>query len=141
MAEKKKSRAALALAARSREVRMKTMTKAERSAQGRRAVSMRRDRRKGPWYGLLLFPEDYEWHGVAHATKVLDELHANPTVVFWSTDRAEVVKRAAQKDLRDLVTDVVEQNWDPRSFVVRRTFAPDTEAMKRLLKVDLEGQV
>ena len=48
---KKKNPAAVALAELSRQKRMKTMTFAERSKQGRRAVAARRDRQPKPVEG------------------------------------------------------------------------------------------
>lgn len=48
---KKKNKAAVALAELSRRKRMKTMTAAERSEQGRKAVASRRDRQPKPVTG------------------------------------------------------------------------------------------
>src|SRR5579872_4573258 len=104
----KKNPAAVALAQLSKRKRMKSMTPEQRSEQGKKAVASRRDRQKGPWYGLLLLPADYVWRGTAHADKVLDELHSDSLhVVFWSQNRAEVVARSQEEDLRDRVTDIV----------------------------------
>ena len=51
MTKPKKNPAAVALAELSRRKRMKTMTAAERSEQGRRAVNSRRDRQPKPVEG------------------------------------------------------------------------------------------
>jgi hypothetical protein len=115
---------------------MKTMTAAERSEQGRRAVMSRRDRNKGPWYGLVALPSDYQWRGVKHASKVLDAAAANSAeVLFWSQDRKEVVSRSQEEDLRDRDTLIIEQGWNPNAFTINRTFQPDTDAMQRMLRV------
>jgi hypothetical protein len=137
---KKKNPAAVALAQLSRRKRMKTMTPAQRSEQGRRAVMSRRDRNKGPWYGLVALPAAYVWKGAAHASKVLDAATANSAeVLLWSQDRKEVVARAQEEDLRDRDTLIIEQDWNPNAFTINRTFQPDTDAMQRLLRVDLGG--
>src|ERR1035437_4944719 len=90
MTKPKKNPAAVALAELSRRKRMKTLTPAQRSEQGRRAVMSRRDRQKpARWFGLVALPADYEWHGAAHASKVLDQVDANPEVINLETEQGK----------------------------------------------------
>jgi hypothetical protein len=132
---KKKNPAASALAELSRRKRMATMTPEQRSAQGKRAVAARRDRQpKGQWYGLIVLPADYVWKGTEHAAKVLDEAESDSSSVrFWSTDRAEVVKRSQEPDLIDRDTFIIEQEWDPKAFRLIREYAPDARRQVRAL--------
>src|ERR1035438_6275305 len=90
---KPKNAAAMALAEISRRSRMKNLTAAQRSEQGRKAVASRRDRQKGPWFVLLVYPKDYLRRGVVHAVA---EMIAHPRVEFWSQDKAEVVAKSQE---------------------------------------------
>jgi hypothetical protein len=123
--------AARLLAKRSVASRMENMTPEQRSAQARKAVHSRPDRRKpGPWYALLVFPPEYLKKGVANAVRLMD---AKPCVEFYSQDKAEVVAKANSKKYRDRVTLIEEQDWNPRSFNIKRTFSTDPKAMKQML--------
>jgi hypothetical protein len=139
---KRKNPAAVALARKSVRARLASLTPEQRSTQAKNAVLTRWRKAKPPskWYGLLLLPADYQWHGTAHAAKVLDEAYANPQVVLWSADRAEVVARAQQEDLRDRDTLVIEQDWDPRAFTIKHEYQPEVgrqiEALQDLQHLD-----
>ncbi len=68
---------------------------------------------------MIALPKDYTWRGVAHASRVLDEAHADSAnVIVWSASRADVVARAQGEDLRDRTTLIIEQDWDPRAFAL-----------------------
>jgi hypothetical protein len=116
--------------------RAQTTTPEQRSAQGRMAVASRRDRQpKGPWFGLVVLPVGYKWKGTRHASAVLDEAHANTAeVLFWSQDRAEVKARSQQEDLRDRITLIVSQEWNPCAFTIQREFKPDAGAQVAALR-------
>jgi hypothetical protein len=116
------------------EARMKKKTPEERSEQARRAAASRRDRQpKGPWYGLILYPKDYVWRGAKDAIKVLNEMYSNPKVVFWSQDKQEVLAKANGPQYRNRLSEVIEQDWDPRAFTLKRVFAPDADAARQAL--------
>jgi hypothetical protein len=107
---KKKNPAAVALGRKGGKQRLKTLTPERRSEIARHANAVRYGKAPAKptrWYGLLLLPTNYEWRGVADAAKVLDAAHANPEVVYWSLNKAEVVKKAAR--YRTRVATVVEQ--------------------------------
>jgi len=81
--------------------------------------------------------------------KVLDEAQAKPHVLldndgtpFWTQDREKARARVREENTRTDsggFAELIDVDYDPRRFIVHRKFAPDTEAMKKLLKVDLEG--
>ena len=90
-----------------------SMTPAQRIARGKKAAAARwkkvkppPDRPKpGSGYSLVALPIGYVWKGVARA---LEDIRATPEVILWSRDRAEVMARLRQEDMRDRVTDIVE---------------------------------
>ncbi len=109
--------AALALAKRSREVRMKTMTPEQRSEQGRRAVSARRDRQKGPWYGLFPFDDPC-------------------SLVMYSRDKEALRQRAKLDENVAFVIEVLDYDPESRIPIVPK-YEPDTAARLEALQ-DLE---
>ncbi|MCX6632459.1 MAG: hypothetical protein NTW28_33050, partial [Candidatus Solibacter sp.] len=136
-----------------------SMTPAQRVARGKLAAAARWHKTKTPpvagasrWYGLVALPADYVWKGVAHASKILDAAEAVPELInletepskparCWSEDRKEVVARSREEDLRDRVPLVIEHDWDPRALPpITWEYAPDMEAMKRLLRVGAGGK-
>src|ERR1035441_6179505 len=97
---KRKDSNAVAMGRKGGKARMKTLTPERRSEIARLGAYARNGTGKpsssakpGRWYGLVALPADYVWKGVAHASKVLDQLHASPEVILWSRDRAEVTAR------------------------------------------------
>jgi hypothetical protein len=122
-----------------------SMTPAQRVARGKRAAAARWHKSKppakaGPWYGLVALPADYVWKGAAHASKVLDAARADSAnVVFSSQNRKEVVARSQMEDLRDRFTLIDEYPYNPHALHIKWEYEPDMEAMKRLLRVDVEG--
>ena len=96
-------------------------------------------RKKGLWYGLIVFPEGYKWRGTKHAASVLDAINANPSeyLVAWSRNRAEMVARSQKPDLQDRVTDVIELDWDSSRFQIRFAYQPDTESQVSALRAVL----
>jgi hypothetical protein len=122
------------------EAKKKKFTKRERSEQSRTAVAMRRDRQKGPWHGLVLYPKNLVWKGAQHAAQVLDEMHANPEVVFWSRSRSEVLAKQREYSDNGQMSEVIEQNWNPASFTIQRTYDSDTGAQAEALRRLAEGQ-
>jgi hypothetical protein len=95
---------------------------------------------KGPWYCLVVLPADYRWKGTRHAAKVLDEaLSDSGKVVFWPTDKKEVIKRSQEPDLIDRVTLIIEQDWDPKAFRLIREYQPDTARQINGLRAVLDG--
>jgi hypothetical protein len=138
---RKKNPAAVELGKLGARAQRQKYTKAERSEQARRAVNSRRDRQKGPWYGLIVFPEDFAWKGTIQAAPVIDEMHADTVkVVFWSQNRAEVVAYTQKAEFEDRITDIIEQGWDPRLFTIRREYQPDTESQLKVMRVVLDCQ-
>ena len=75
--------------------------------------------------------------------KVLDEAHAEPNILLWTQDREKARARVREENTRTDsggFAELIDVDYDPRRFVVHRRFAPATEAMKKLLKVDSEVQ-
>ena len=132
----KKNPAAVALGKMGVKTRMK-WSKAKRVAQARKAIASRRDRqKKGPWFGVILFPADYQWRGVEHLAKTVDEVYSDVSarVVFWSRSRDEARARARQENLAGKWAEVVEQDWDPKSFTLVAEFVPNPERQMRAVK-------
>src|SRR5206468_2291206 len=127
MAERRKSRAAITLGRMSG----KNLTNEQRIERARTAAQKRWRKAKAPatqpcrWYGLLLLPADYEWKGTEHAAKVLDAAYARPESILWSRDRAEVVERSQQADLRDRNVLIIDVDYDPTRFTIQREYKPD----------------
>jgi hypothetical protein len=155
---KEKSPAAVALGRKGGIARKKALTPEQRSASARHAVLTRYGKAKphpapkpGRWYGLILVPEDPDppkpsdedfVGGVGAYAKMLDQAHANPQVVLWSRDRAEVVERSHQKDLSDRFTLIIDVDYDPTRFTIQREYQPDAKRMLKGLEallVDAEG--
>jgi hypothetical protein len=89
------------------------------------------------WYGLVALPADYVWRGVAYAVRVLDEIYANPEVILWSRNPAEVVERSHRRDLCDRVALFIEVDYDPTRFTIQREFRPDVDAQLKGLRAVL----
>jgi hypothetical protein len=142
---KRKDPNAVAMGRKGGKARMRTLTPERRSEIARHAVLTRYGKAKppskaGPWYGLVALPADYAWKGAAHASKVLDAARADSAnVVFSSQDRKEVFARSQMRDLRDRVTLIDEYPYNPQALHIKWEYTPDMEAMKRLLRVDVEG--
>jgi hypothetical protein len=103
-----------------------SLTPEQRTQRARNAVNARWRRAKlpngappGTWYGLVLIPEDPNppkpddkdfVGGVSAGMKLLNKALANPEVVFWSRNRAEVVTHSQKKEWRDRWTEIIETN-------------------------------
>jgi hypothetical protein len=121
MAKEQKNPAAVALALRSAKARLKSMTPAQRSEQGRRAVQARWRKAKPPadaptgrWWGLFIVDDD-----------------TDQPKVFWSRNRDEVIARSRLEE-GGYIIDV---DYDPTKFVIVREFAPDVGAQVNALSV------
>lgn len=121
MPKVKKNPAAVALAKRSREVRMKNMTSEQRSEQGRRAVNSRRDRQKPgqtnpeKWYGLF----------------ACDDPNF-PELIMYSRDKAELRQRAKAEDRALVIEDL---DYDPQVRIpIVPKYEPDTAARLQALQ-------
>lgn len=147
MKKKKKSPAklpaAVALGGRSG----KRLTKAQRKERGLNAVNARWRKAKPDatppdrWYELVALPADYVWRGTAHAAEVLADVDSNPEVILSSHDRAEVIARSNQRDLRDRTTLIIERDYNPKGFTIQREFKPDVGAQLKGLRavLDMDG--
>jgi hypothetical protein len=129
------SKAARAFSRLGVEARMKHKTPEQRSEQARRAAASRRDRQpKGPWFGVILYPENFVWRGVKHAIKVLDDMHNNPQVVFWSQDLQEARAVTREYNLEgSRMAEIIEQAWDPSAFRLTPQYKPDADAARQAL--------
>jgi hypothetical protein len=130
---KRKSEAALELARRSAQARRKKFTFAERSAQARDAVSHRKDRQK-KWYSLFEIPE-----GVEPVWKAIDK--AFDRAILVTCDESAIEKRLAEDPRlreRGIIT-IHDSRPAPRPVSIRREYALDVDAMRRLLSIDLKA--
>jgi hypothetical protein len=142
MSQKRKDPHAVAMGRKGGKARLTKISPERRSEIARHAVLTRYGKAKptaapqpGRWFGLVALPVDYVWHGTAHASKVLDEaIHSHPEVLLWSQDRAVVVARSQQKDLRDRTTIVIDLDYDPSRLTIQREFKPDVGAQLKALK-------
>jgi hypothetical protein len=60
-------------------------------------------------------------------------MHAHPQVVYWSQDKAEARAKVREYFDQGRTAEIIEQDWNPRAFSIRRTFHPDGDAMQRVL--------
>jgi hypothetical protein len=130
LAKRQRERAAKSVAKRM------TWTPEQRAAQARKAALSRKDRAEPtPWYGVVLYPEDYEWKGVAHALKVLDEMHNSPPV-FWSQDEKEALKAQREWSLKKhRMSEIIEKYYDPAGKLkVEFSHEPDPERQLQALR-------
>lgn len=138
---------AVALGRKGGKARLKTMTPERRREIARMGAAATNAKLHGTpipvvqparWYGLVALPAGYQWRGVAAAT---DELHSNPEVILWSRDRAEVVERLQQADMRDRITDIIDVDFDPTRFTIQREYARDVGRQLKGLRavLDTEG--
>jgi hypothetical protein len=130
-----RSVAARALAKASVASRMQNLSPEQRSAQARKAVLSRNDRKKpGPWFAVVLYPKGYTWKGAKDAARVLDEM-ANTPPVFWSQDRAEARAKAREYNNQGRMAEIIEQEWSPRGkFVPVWESRPDPKRAVRGLR-------
>jgi len=154
---KRKNPAAVALGRKGGKARLKTLTPERRSEIASHANRVRYGKAEPPatakpgrWYGLILIPEDPNppkpgdkdfVGGVGRWAKRLDKAHANPQIVLWSHDRAEVVERSQQEDLRDRATDIIDVDYDPTRFTLQSEYRPDVGRQLKALRalLDTEG--
>jgi hypothetical protein len=110
-------------------------SKEQRAAQARKAALSRKDRAKAaPWFGLVLYPQDYVWRGVKDALRVLDEMENTPPV-FWSQDETEV--KAAQREWFDKgrIGEILEQPYNPGGKLqIEWAYEPDPKRAAQALR-------
>ena len=143
--KKKKSPAKLPAAVAMAKRATDSLTPEQRTERARKAVNARWRKAKPPseqkpdrWYELVALPADYVWRGAAHAAEVLAEVDANPEVILASHDRAEIVARSNQRDLRDRTTLIIERDYNPKGFTIQREFKPDVGAQLKGLRAVLD---
>jgi hypothetical protein len=152
---KRKDPAAVALGRKGGKARLVKIPPERRTEIARHAVLTRYAKTKPPWYGVLLipvpedapapdsaagFPEPDSVSGFVAWAKIGDAAHCNPQILMWSQDWQAVVERLREEDKRGNWVEIVEVDYDPRRFAVRRKFTPDADALRQLLKVDVDPE-
>jgi hypothetical protein len=116
----KKNPAAVALAKRSARKRYQTMTAAERSEQGRRAVNSRRDRQRAEPPSV---PNPDRWYGV---------FARDGELLMFSRDKLELRQRARAEERACLIEEL---GYDPRTRLpIVPKYEPDTAACLQALQ-------
>jgi hypothetical protein len=64
------------------------------------------------FYNVVLYPADYEWHGVKHACETLDQME-NEVPIYWTRDKAKARAEARRWSKKGRMAEVFESDFNP----------------------------
>jgi hypothetical protein len=84
------------------------------------------------WYNVVLYPQDYEWHGVKHACEVLDAMQNTPPV-FSSQSKTKARAEARRWSKRGRMAEIFETDWNP-ALRIEWVYRPDPQKAVQALR-------